>query len=252
MGRPCPARGGFCSCLLVCSFWSNYPTAVGLPLRWPPPLRVDGVFLIPLTQDERSCYGSQSASLLSPRWHQRRRRRFPLGLWRLVGTRVTVAGERGARGAHAGRGGLGRATGAEQQRRLLAAARPAAGRLTRGRAAAPPPLPPSCHFVSRADTGRERWFLFPFSLPWLRIKYPWPAGCLGLGFGIFLVETRVPKAPRFISRPAPIRVKRVAAAGMEQPLPQGLPPTAFPGPGAAPGLASTGPSSEFHYCCIFT
>lgn len=102
---------------------------------------------------------------------------------------MTVAQEGGPRTAPAGRDGRCSATGAEQQRRLLAAARPAAESLRRGRAAAPPRLPPSCHFVSGADTGRERSFLYPFSLLWLKIKYPWPF--LFFIYFFLLVETRV-------------------------------------------------------------
>lgn len=64
------------------------------------------------------------------------------------------------------------------------------------------------------------------------------------------MSLHVPKAPRFISRTAPVWVKCVAAAGGEWPLPQGLPPTAFPALEAAPGLPSTGLSSGFHSCCI--
>lgn len=110
--------------LLLCSFWSNFPTAVGLPLRWPPATRGRRFPHPPQAGRLLSCYGDQSASLLpSPPASVEAERRLPLGLWRFDGTRVTAAEERGPRRAPAGRGGGRSPTRAEQRRPLLAAAR---------------------------------------------------------------------------------------------------------------------------------
>lgn len=139
--------------LLLCSFWSNFPTAVGLPLRWPPATRFPHP---PQAGRLLSCYGDK-APLFSPP------RRRP---WRQRGASPSASGgstghasPRRRSAAHA-EPPRAAAEGAAPRARSSSApcwpppAPPAAASLRRGRDAAPPRLPPSCHFVAGAGAGR--------------------------------------------------------------------------------------------------